>query len=63
LARPVRPEPGQVALDGGFVLGLALSIGVVEAKDERAAMAPGEQPVEGRRTHVADLQEPVGLGA
>src|ERR671911_262137 len=45
LARPIQAEPGKIALDRGFVLGLAaLPVGVVEAQDEGAAMPLGEQP-------------------
>jgi hypothetical protein len=63
LARPVEAEPLQVAFDCGLVLGLAARpIGVVEAQDEGAAMALGEQPVEQRRAHVSDMQQPGGAG-
>ena len=41
----------------------ALQVGVVEAQDERAALAPGEQRIEQRRAGVADWIGPVGDGA
>ena len=59
LARPIEAQPGKVALDRRFVLGLAaLPVGVVEAQDEGAAVPLGEQPIEQRRAHVAHVQEP-----
>ena len=63
LARPIEAEPGKVALDRGFVLGLAaLPVGVVEAQDEGAAVPLGEQPIEQRRAHVPHVQEPGRAG-
>ena len=61
LARPVEAEPLQVAFDRRLVLGLAARpVGVVEAQDEGSAMPLGEQPVEQRRAHVSDMQQPGG---
>jgi hypothetical protein len=63
LARPVEAQPGEVALDRGFILGLAaLPVGVVEAQDEGAAMPLGEQPIEQRRAPVPHVQKPGRAG-
>src|SRR5262249_57480371 len=54
-------EPKQVGFGGPLVVGRAArAVGVVEPQDERAAMPLGEQPVEQRRAHVADMQKPGG---
>ena len=54
---PVEAEPAQVVENR--CLGLArrsLGVGVLDAQDERAAVAAREQPVEQRRARVADVQ-------
>ena len=58
LAIPAEAQPLQVVLDGCLELGLAAQpVGIVEPQDERAAMAPREQPVEQGRPDIADMQE------
>ena len=52
-------EPGEVLLDRSGVFGLrAFEVGVVEAEDERAAVAAGEQPVQQGRAGVSDVDAP-----
>ena len=54
---PVEPEPPQ-ALDDprDHVPGRSLGVRVLDAQDERAAMAAREEPVEERRARAADVQ-------
>ena len=55
LERETQPlEAVEDDLDG--LRGGALAVGVLDAQDEAAAMAPGEQPVEQRRACAADMQ-------
>src|SRR5688572_17732598 len=61
LARPGQPQPAEVAADAlGEFLGRALRVRIVEAQPERAAGLAGEQPVEQRGAHVANVQAPGG---
>src|SRR5581483_10833856 len=55
------PEPAQVPQDGvARLLRRALGVGVFDAKDERAAVAARQEPVEQRRARVADVKVPGG---
>ena len=52
-------EPGEVGLDRvGVFAPRPLEVGVVEAQDEAAAGAQGEEPVDQRGARVADMDEP-----
>ena len=54
---PVEPEPAQPVEDAGDHLPRGpLGVGVLDAQDERAAVAPGVEPVEERRAGAADMQ-------
>ena len=56
---PVQAEPAEIAEDRRFRhVGRALDVGVLDAKDERAAVAAREEPIEQRRAGVADMQMP-----
>ena len=58
---PVEPEPAERLLDLlGRLVDLARGVGVLDAQPELAALVPGEEPVEERRAHVADVEEPGG---
>ena len=55
---PVDPDPAKTVqdpLDG--IIDVPLLVGVVDPKDELAAMMPGQQPVEQSCPHPADVQE------
>ena len=54
---PVEAEPAQPVEDAGDHVGRrALDVGVFDAQDERAAVAPRVEPVEERRAGAADVQ-------
>src|SRR5207248_690511 len=54
---PVDAEPAEAVEDRLEGLGdVALLVGVVDAEDEPAAVAAGEEPVEQGRPHAADVQ-------
>ena len=54
---PVEAEPFQIANDRGVGVGRrSLDVGVLDAKDQRAAVAAREQPVEKGRARVAHVQ-------
>src|SRR5262249_32454970 len=54
---PREAEPAHVAEDDLLVLGrAALAIGVLDAKDEGAALPPRPEPVEERRPHAPDVE-------
>jgi hypothetical protein len=61
---PVEPQPAQPVLDVVLVdlLG-TLDVGVVDAEDERSTVMACEQPVEQRRTGVADVDVTRGRGS
>ena len=54
---PMQAHPPQILEDSllGFA-GRPLQVGVFDAKDERALLTSGEQPVEQGRARVADVQ-------
>ena len=53
---PIETKPAQIANDGRFRLnGGTLNISVLDAEDERTAMAACQQPVEQRCPRVADM--------
>ena len=61
---PGEAHPGEVVGDGVGVLGaVALPIGVVEAEEEGAAVALGEEVVGERDAGVADVEEAGGAGS
>ena len=54
---PVETHPAEVLQDFRLRLpGGPFEVGVLDAEQEDAALAPGEQPVEQRRSSVADVQ-------
>ena len=56
---PVEAEPGEALENGGDQLRLrAVNVGVLNAQDEDAAMAPREQPVVERRARATDVEVP-----
>jgi hypothetical protein len=60
---PVDPQPTETVEDRGQRIGqIPLRVGVVDPQDELAAMAAGEEPVEQRRAHPADVQVTGGRG-
>jgi len=67
---PQEAEPAQILVDACDELGsAALAVGVLDAQQEPATAAPGEQPVEERGARIAEMQlaararcEPGGVG-
>src|SRR5207245_7778957 len=54
---PVEPEPAQPVEDAfDHLRRRAFDVGVFDAKDEHAAVAAREEPVEERRSRAADVQ-------
>ena len=54
---PIEAQPAQAVQDRRErLLDVPLLVGVVDAQDELAALPFGEQPVEQRRPHAADVQ-------
>ena len=54
---PVEPEPSHAVEDAVDHLGgRALDVGVLDAEDERAAVVPGEEPVEEGGAGAADVE-------
>ena len=61
VAVPLEPEPAQRALDLLRGLGhLAPGVGVLDPQEELTPLVAREEPVEERRAHVADVEEPCG---
>jgi hypothetical protein len=54
---PVETEPAEAIEDGQQRLGLvAIRISIIDAKDELPTLAPGEEPVEQRRSDATDME-------
>src|SRR4051812_2402828 len=56
---PLEAEPAEIVEDALLRrLRRALRVGILDAQDERAVVTPREQPVEERRTRIADVKLP-----
>ena len=60
---PLNPHPAQAAENRpDHLVGRPLGVGVLDAKDERAAVTAGVEPVEQRRAGASDVEVPGGRG-
>src|SRR3546814_8240535 len=63
LAVPIEVQPAHPVKNGGNgCIRRARAVGILDPQLEFAAMMPGEQQVEQRRPHAADVQETRGRG-
>src|SRR3954470_23348522 len=61
---PVEPQPSQTIKDAGHHLGRrTLRVSIFDAENESSAVAPGEQPVEQRRSRTPHVQITCGRGS